>query len=91
MLSIVQGKARACAIEVRLQAHEVETVLANPPPQVQLDPNSIIAAQWFNKHWLIAHSQGECVQHSSSFTTIVLRQRCHTSHAIRSRCNCAFG
>ena len=57
-LFLLQGKARECANEVRLQAHEVETVLANPPPMLQLDQASVAQAKWINKRWLIAHSKG---------------------------------
>lgn len=55
---LLQGKARECANEVRMQAHEVETVLANPPPMLQLNQANVADTKWFNKHWLIAHSKG---------------------------------
>ena len=55
---VLQGKARECANEVRLQAHEVETVLANPPPTLLLEQANVADAKWFNKRWLIAHSKG---------------------------------
>ena len=55
---LLQGKARECANEVRLQAHEVETVLANFPPLLQLDQANIVDAKWFNRRWLIAQSKG---------------------------------
>ena len=59
----LQGKARECAIEVQLQAHEVDTVLGNPPPQLQLEKACAADARWFNKRWLLAHSKGQPLFH----------------------------
>lgn len=58
MYVLLQGKALECANEVRLQAHEVETVLADPPPMLQLDQASVSDAKWFNRRWVIAQSKG---------------------------------
>ncbi|KAL3162641.1 14 kDa phosphohistidine phosphatase, variant 2 [Trebouxia sp. C0009 RCD-2024] len=58
-LDLLQGQARQCAEEVRLQAHEVDAVLAHPPPLLQLDQAKLADARWFNKRWLIGHSKGQ--------------------------------
>ena len=60
---LAQGKARDCAMEVRLEAHEVESVLANTPPQLQLDQAELADAKWFQRQWLQAHLQGLPLPH----------------------------
>lgn len=55
----MQGKARQCAEEVRLQGHEVDAVLAHPPPLLELDRAKLANAKWFNKRWLVAHFRGD--------------------------------
>ena len=56
---LMQGKARQCAGEVRLQAHEVDAVLAQPPPLLELNQAKLADAKWFSKRWLVAHSKGD--------------------------------
>ncbi|KAL0021159.1 hypothetical protein WJX77_006441 [Trebouxia sp. C0004] len=66
-LTLLQGKARDCANEVRLKGHEVDTVLGNPPPQLQLDKALLADAKWFNKRWLTAFNQGAAPKSPFSF------------------------
>ncbi len=40
----------------------MDAVLGNPPPQLNLDSTLLADAKWFNKHWVLAHSQGELIQ-----------------------------
>lgn len=58
-LILLQGKACDCANEVRLRGHEVDAVLGNPPPPLQVGEAVLADAKWFNKRWLIAFNQGK--------------------------------
>lgn len=66
-LTLLQGKARECAKEVRLKGHEVDAVLGNPSPPLQLDSAALADAKWFNKRWLIAFNQGAAPKSPFSF------------------------
>ncbi|DBA89995.1 TPA: hypothetical protein ACH3X2_004368 [Trebouxia sp. C0005] len=66
-LKLLQGKAWDCANEVRLKGHEVDAVLGNPSPPLQVNEALLADAKWFNKRWLMAFNQGTAPKSPFSF------------------------
>ena len=57
-----------------MKGHEVDAVLGNPPPHLQLHEAVLAHATWFSRRWLIAYNNGEALLKQGTHSSLLTKQ-----------------